>query len=84
MRNRFVYMLDIRIHNELHNVTIHDIPKPTAQGIVEIWRLYTEHETEIMGMNIVQAAEWLSEACYDEPYHTCMKHQAEFLKARLG
>lgn len=84
MRNRFVYTLDINIHNELHNAIIHDIPKPTAEGLAAMWKAYLEHETEIMSMGIVQAAEWLSEACYDEPYHTCMKHQAEFLKKRLG
>lgn len=84
MRNRFVYMLDINIHNELHNAIIHDIPKPAAEGLVAMWKAYLEHETEIASMGIVQAAEWLSEACYEEPYHTCMKHQAEFLKARLG
>lgn len=84
MRDRFVFMLDIDIHNELHNAILHDIPRPTTGGLAAMYLAAREHKDEIANMDIVQAAEWLTEACYDEPYHTCMAYQATFLKQKLG
>ena len=34
-------------------------------------------------MNIVEAAEWLADACDEEPFHACMQHQANFLREKL-
>lgn len=84
MRDRFVFMLDIEIHDELHHAILHDVPRPTTQGLVAMYVAAKEHRDEIRSMTIVQAAEWLSEACYDEPYHACMVCQAKFLKEKLG
>ena len=84
LRNYFVYYLDVDIHNELHNGVLHDIPRPTPQGLAALYRAFKDQKGIIDGMDIVQAAEWLAEACQDEPYHSCMAHQATFLKQQLG
>ena len=84
MRKRFVYWLDIEIHNDLHNGVLHDIAKPSAEGILSIFNAYNEQKQEIMQFDIIQASEWLQNACFDEPFHSQMAKQTQFLKERLG
>lgn len=83
LRNSFIYLLDVKVHDELHNAVLHDIPKPSPEALKLLYLAFLEQRQEISQMDIVKAAEWLSEACKEEPYHSCMAHQAQFLKEKL-
>lgn len=83
LRNSFIYLLDVKIHDELHNAVLHDIPKPSPEALKLLYLAFLEQRQEIDQMDIVQAAEWLTMACDEEPYHSCMAHQAQFLKEKL-
>ena len=84
LHKKFVYMLDVKIHDELHNAIIKDIPKPSSKAILSILEAFQAQRQEISQMNIVEASEWLQNACDEEPYHTTMKLQTLFLRERLG
>lgn len=83
LRNSFIYLLDVKIHDELHNAILHDIPKPSPEAMKTLYLAFEAQRQEINQMDIVQAAEWLTMACDEEPYHSCMAHQAQFLKKKL-
>ena len=83
LRASFVYLLDVKIHNELHNAVLHDIPKPSPEALKALYLAFSEQRQEIDQFDIVKAAEWLTKACTDEPYHSYMAHQAKFLKEKL-
>ena len=83
LRNSFIYLLDVKIHDELHNAILHDIPKPSPEAMKTLYLAFEAQRQEIDQMDIVQAAEWLTMACDEEPYHSCMAHQAQFLKEKL-
>ena len=83
LREAFVYMLDVKVHDELHHEILHDVPKPSPEGILSIFNAFCEQRQEIMQFDIIRASEWLQNACNEEPFHTCMKHQTDFLKKRL-
>ncbi len=83
LRNSFIYLLDVKIHDELHNAILHDIPKPSPEAMKALYLAFEAQRQEINQMDIVQAAEWLTMACGEEPYHSCMAHQAQFLKKKL-
>lgn len=83
LRNQFIYLLDIRIHDELHNTVLHDIPKPSPEALQGILQAFRAQEQEISQFGIVEAAEWLTMASNEEPYHSCMARQAQFLRERL-
>lgn len=83
LRTSFVYLLNVEIHDELHNVVLHDIPKPSPEALKTLYFAFKSQRREISQFDIVKAAEWLSEACTEEPYHSCMAHQAKFLKQKL-
>lgn len=83
LRDNFVYLLDVRIHDELHNAVLHDIPKPSPEALKALYLAFLEQRQEISQFDIVKAAEWLSKACAEEPYHSTMAHQAKFLKEKL-
>lgn len=83
LRDNFVYLLDVRIHDELHNAVLHDIPKPSPEALKALYLAFLEQRQEISQFDIVKAAEWLSKACTEEPYHSTMAHQAKFLKEKL-
>ena len=83
LKKTFVYQLDIKIHDELHNAIIRDIPKPSAEGVSSILNAFNDEKAEVMQFDIVRASEWLTEACYEEPYHSRMQLQTLFLQERL-
>lgn len=83
LRDNFVYLLDVRIHDELHNAVLHDIPKPSPEALKPLYLAFLEQRQEIDQFDIVKAAEWLTMACNEEPYHSTMAHQAKFLKEKL-
>lgn len=84
LRNAFVYMLDVKIHDELHNAVLHNIPKPSSEAVSSIFRAFQAEECEITHLTILEAAEWLQNACDEEPFNTAMRIQADFLRKRLG
>lgn len=83
LRNSFIYLLDVKIHDELHNAILHDIPKPSPEAMKALYLAFEAQRQEINQMDIVQAAEWLTMACDEEPFHACMQHQANFLREKL-
>lgn len=83
LRNAFVRMLDVRIHDELHNRVLHDVPQPSAEAITSVFNAFLANEQEINQLGIVEAAEWLQNACDEEPFHSAMERQAHFLKEKL-
>ncbi len=83
LRNAFVYMLDINIHNELHNHVIHDIPKPPPDALKPLFLAFLAQRQEISQLDIISALEWLIEACDDAAFKACMERQHQFLKTRL-
>ena len=83
LQQAFVYMLDVKIHDELHHAVLNDITKPSPEGISSIFNAFLEQEWEINQMDIVEAAEWLQNACDEEPFHSQMKRQAQFLRKKL-
>ena len=83
LKKSFVYMLDVKIHDELHNAIISNIPKPSPEGISRIYKAFQNERDEIARLDIIGASEWLTEACDEEPYHTTMQLQTLFLQERL-
>lgn len=83
LHDNFVYMLDVKIHDELHNAVLRNVPKPSSDGILSIFNAFQEQRQEIMQFNIIEAAEWLQNACDEEPYHSAMATQVKFFKKKL-
>lgn len=83
LHDHFVYMLDVKIHDELHNAVLKDVAKPSPDGILSIFNAFCEQRQEINQFNIIEALEWLQNACDEEPYHSQMQVQTLFIKERL-
>lgn len=83
LKKSFVYLLDVKIHDELHNAIISNIPKPSPEGISAIYEAFLAEKQEIDRLDIIGASEWLTEACDEEPYHATMQLQTLFLQERL-
>lgn len=83
LHKTFVYQLDIKIHDELHNAIVHNIPKPSPEGILSILNAFQEQKQEIIQFDIISASEWLTDACDEEPFHSRMQLQTLFLQERL-
>lgn len=83
LRDNFIFMLDVKIHDELHNAILHDIPKPSPEALKLLYMAFCEQKEEITQLDIINASEWLQNACDEEPFHSCIKHQTDFLKKRL-
>lgn len=84
LRQTFVRELDVDIHNDLHKGILHDIPRPPERELKRAWELYQEYKDEVNRLDIVEACEWLIQACDDPAYRECMKRQYWYLKTRLG
>lgn len=84
LHDSFVYMLDVKIHDELHNAVLHNVPKPSAEGILSVFNAFQAQKQEIMQFDIIEAVEWLQNACDEEPYHSAMATQAKFFHEKLG
>lgn len=83
LHNQFVYLLDVKIHDELHNAVLKNITKPSSDAIRSILNAFYEQRREIERLDIVGASEWLQNACVEEPFHSQMQVQTIFLKERL-
>ena len=90
LRNYFVYYLDVDVHNELHNGVLHDIPRPTPEGLAALYGAFKDQkgiiDKEFSMLNSEQYYSKLASGRVlgDDPYHSCMAHQATFLKQQLG
>lgn len=83
LRAAFVYMLDINIHNELHNEVLHDIPKPPPDALKPLYLAFLAQRQEISQLDIIGATEWLTRACNDPAFKACMERQHDFLAKKL-
>ena len=83
LHNAFVFLLDVKIHDELHHAIIKDVPRPSPDAIESILQAFYEQRQEINQMNICEASEWLQNACDEEPFRTTMQLQTLFLQERL-
>lgn len=84
LRDSFVYMLDVKIHDELHHAVLEDVAKPSPQGISSIFNAFCEQKQEIAQFDIVEALEWLQNACDEEPFHSQIVRQTQFIRKKLG
>ena len=84
LRHYFVYYLPINIHNELHNHTLTDIPKPPPDALIPLYLAFQDQKAEIDHMDVKNAAKWLEMACDYEPFKVAMRKQADFLEQKLG
>lgn len=83
LRERFVRPLDIKIHNELHNAVLHDVPRPSDAQIKAMWLDYQANQEAIDQMDIVDACEWLMQEGRDQAWTACMARQWQYLKTKL-
>ena len=68
----------------MHNGVLRNIVKPSASALADIWVAYQLQKDEVDKLDVVGAAEWLRDACDEEPFHSQMAKQASFLKERLS
>ena len=83
LRQAFVYEIDVDIHNCLHRHILHDIPKPPEWQLKRAWEAYQANKWLIDQYDIVQACEWLADACSDPAWRACMNRQLIYLKNAL-
>lgn len=84
LRLAMVREIPIRIHNELHNVILHDVPKPAEKLLETAWKDYQKDKTIIDTLGVCQLILWLYDEIPDEAFRACMMVQYRFLSAKLG
>lgn len=75
--------LPISIHNELHNVILHDVPKPTEKLLETAYKDYLGQKTIIDTLGVCQLILWLYDEIPDEAFRACMMVQYRFLSEKL-
>lgn len=83
LRDSFVYMLDVKIHDELHNAVLRNIQKPSPGAVLSVFNAFCEQRCIIEHFDIIDALEWLENACDEEPFHSQMHRQTQFIKQKL-
>lgn len=83
LREAFVYEIPIDVHNELHNVILHDIPRPSDTEIREMYQTYISHKELFEASDVLTVCEWLATACRDPAWQACMMRQYKFLKSKM-
>ena len=71
--------MPVCVHNDLHNLVIHDIPVP--DDVAGIWRAYQSEQPSFDG--VATACDWLICHSRDEAYVACIKRQREFFAKSL-
>lgn len=71
--------MPVCIHNDLHNLVIHDIPVP--DDVAKIWRVYQTEQPELD--DVVTACDWLISNSDDEAFVACMRRQRDFFAQNL-
>lgn len=83
LRTAMVREIPINIHNELHNVVLHDVPKPAEKLLETAWKDYQADKTIIDTLGVCQLILWLYDEIPDEAFRACMMVQYRFLSAKL-
>lgn len=83
LRTYFVYYLPISIHNELHNHVLRDVPKPPPEALKPLYLAFLEQKAEIDRLDVINALEWLENACAYEPFQDAIRKQHDFLEQKL-
>lgn len=78
LRLAMVRPVKIRIHNELHESVLHDIPKPAEKLLETAWKAYMAEKTIIDAYDIKKLILWLYNAIPDEAFRACMMVQYHF------
>lgn len=84
LRTAMVRELPVSVHNELHNETLHDVPKPAERMLEIAYRDYLEEKEIIDTLGICQLIVWLCDEIPDEAFRACMMVQFRFLSKRLS
>lgn len=71
--------MPVCIHNDLHNLVIHDIPVP--DDVAKIWRVYQTEQPEFD--DVVNACDWLIGNSDDDAFVACMRRQRDFFAQNL-
>lgn len=71
--------MPVCVHNDLHNLVIHDIPVP--KDVAKIWRVYQTEQPELD--DVVIACDWLISNSGDEAFVACMRRQRDFFAQNL-
>lgn len=79
LRQNFVYLIPVCIHNDLHNQILHDVPVPF--DVANIWRAY-QLESPTLD-NVISACDWLIAHSSDEAFVACMRKQRDFFAQSL-
>lgn len=77
LRNYFVYMIPICIHDRLHSI-VHDIPVPPRDELVELWTIVNTEKPDYF--YAYEACEYLARVSTFEPFSSMMRYQAQILK----
>lgn len=83
LRLAMVRTIPIRIHNQLHNVILHDVPKPAERLLETAYKDYLDQKTVIDSLNVCQLILWLYDEIPDEAFRACMMVQYRFLSEKL-
>lgn len=75
--------LPIKIHNELHNQVLHDVPKPAEKLLETAYKDYLANKTIIDTLGVCQLILWLYDEIPDEAFRACMMVQYRFLSEKL-
>lgn len=84
LRLAMVRQVPVRIHNELHNDVLRDIPKPAEKMLETAWKAYQSQKTQIDALNLQELILWLYNAIPDEGFRACMMVQYRFFDSELG
>ena len=79
LRDSFIFVVPIYLHNELHNEVLHDVPVP--YDAPDIWRALNSEQPVFA--NVIDACDWLICHSRDEAYVACLKRQREFFAKSL-
>lgn len=83
LRGAFVYRIPIEAHNELHNHTLRDVPKPPPEALRALYTAWQAEKPIVGQMSADKAAWWLSKTCNYAPFSKAMQIQADFLERNL-
>lgn len=83
LRSFFVYYLPTEIHNELHVAVVYDVPIPPPEHLKTLYAAFLEQRVDIDRLDVLDALEWLQNACDYEPFQNAIHAQLEYLADNL-
>lgn len=84
LRTAFVRVIPVKVHDELHNAVLKDIPKPPERLLKGVWISYQHDKATIDEMGICQAILWLYDHIPDEAFRATMLIQYHFFQTKLA